>query len=201
MIDRIDVLGTEEARQMFADIGRQAPFALAGTLNDLANLSQKRVKDSLGERFTLRRPKFVRDTIYRKTGEDWANKEKLEAAFRVNDQFNFLAKFEEGGTNKAREGRFLALPVDVRRTKKDLITDKNKPAALLQKKSVRISNRVILQTTGKVKSKVTKMLYLLIRSARIEPRLGMALTSKKVVEQEFDRVATKNITNALRTAK
>lgn len=201
MIDRIDVLGAPEAKRMFDEVGRQGPFALSRTLNALANATQKTVQNELGERFTLRRPDFVKRTIYRKPGEDFATKSKLEAAVRVHPDRNFLAKFEEGGTKTPRDGRVIAIPVDVRRNKSDIVAKANRPRELLKKPKVRILRDVIVQRMGRAKSAYSRVLYVLKRSVSIEPRLHMADTAKQVTEQNFDRIASDEIENALRSAR
>lgn len=201
MIERVDIMGDAEARRMFDEIGRQAPFAVSRTLNALANETQRTVQNQLGERFTLRRPDFVKRTIYRQPGEDSATKTKLEAAVRVHPDRNFLAKFEDGGEKTAKQGRMIAIPVDVRRNKSDIVTKANRPRELLRKPKVRIRNDAIVQRMGRAKAAVSRVLYVLKRSVSIEPRLHMADTAKDVVEQQFDRIATEQIEYALKTAK
>ena len=201
MIERVDIMGDAEARRMFDEIGRQAPFAVSRTLNALANETQRTVQNQLGERFTLRRPDFVKRTIYRQPGEDSATKTKLESAVRVHPDRNFLAKFEDGGEKTAKQGRMIAIPVDVRRNKSDIVTKANRPRELLRKPKVRIRNDAIVQRMGRAKAAVSRVLYVLKRSVSIEPRLHMADTAKDVVEQQFDRIATEQIEYALKTAK
>lgn len=201
MIDRIEVLGEEAARRMFDEIGRQGPFALSRTLNALANKTQQTVQNQLGERFTLRRPDFVKRTIYRKPGQDFATKSKLEAAVRVHPDRNFLAKFEDGGTKTSTSGSRLAVPIEVRRNKNEVITKANRPKALLNKPKVFKKGKLILQQVGRAKAAVTRVLYVLTRSVTIAPRLHMADTAKRVTEQDFARIAEAEIEHALRSAR
>ena len=201
MIDRIEVLGEEAARRMFDEIGRQGPFALSRTLNALANKTQQTVQNQLGERFTLRRPDFVKRTIYRKPGQDFATKSKLEAAVRVHPDRNFLAKFEDGGTKTSTSGSRLAVPIEVRRNKNEVITKANRPKALLNKPKVFKKGKLILQQVGRAKAAVTRVLYVLTRSVTIAPKLHMADTAKRVTEQDFARIAEAEIEHALRSAR
>jgi hypothetical protein len=201
VIDRIEVLGEEAARRMFDEIGRQGPFALSRTLNALANKTQQTVQNQLGERFTLRRPDFVKRTIYRKPGQDFATKSKLEAAVRVHPDRNFLAKFEDGGTKTSTSGSRLAVPIEVRRNKNEVITKANRPKALLNKPKVFKKGKLILQQVGRAKAAVTRVLYVLTRSVTIAPKLHMADTAKRVTEQDFARIAEAEIEHALRSAR
>lgn len=195
------VVGDKELARTLTEIGKQAPFALSLTLNRLANVAQKDVQNSLSSRFQLRRAQFVRNTIYRKPGEDTATKTKLEAGVRVDDRRNFLAKFEEGGRKTSIDGGRIAIPIAARRNKAEVITKANRPRAILNKKGYRIANDLIVQTVGRGKAAALRVWYKLVKDVPIRPRLEMAKTSQKAVDREWVRIANEAIDQAIRTAK
>lgn len=90
---------------------RQLPFAYSVALNDTVNVAQRAIQNSLPDDFTLRARSFIVNTIYRKPGQDFATKQNLVAAVRVNPDRNFLAKFEIGGEKRSLTGRDLTVPL------------------------------------------------------------------------------------------
>jgi len=198
---KIDVLGTDEARAMFAEIGRQAPFATALTLNGLANGTQKETREDVRARFRLRRPDFVLNTIFRKPGEDMATKTSLHAAVRVDDRRDFLAKFETGGEKAGTQGHRIAIPIDVRTNKADIITKANRPSAVLKKPRVSLVGSIIRQAVGRGKSLSSKLLYVLKPSVRIPDKLDMREAAQTVTDREFATIAGNAIDRAMASAK
>lgn len=199
--EAIQVFGNDEARALFAELGRQAPFAASLTLNGLANSSQALTKEQVKQRFILRRPTFVLNTIYRKRGEDFATKKALNAAVRVDDRRDFLAKFETGGTKGGVSGHRIGIPIDVRRNKNDIITTANKPRNLLLKPKVSLFGSVIRQSVGRGRNAASKLLYILKRSVKIPDRLDMRENAETAVRNDFDRIAGEAIDRALATAR
>lgn len=197
----VQVIGVDLAAQMFRDIGDQALFAQAQTLNGLANTTQAVVRDSLDEWATLRRPEFVRNTIYRKPVEDFATKARLQAGVRVHPERNFLAKFEAGGEKTGRDGHRIAIPIDVRRNKNEVVTAANRPRKLLTKKGVALADGVIVQRIKQGAARVTRLLYLLKDSVRIAPKLRMAEHAQDVARLDFVPIASEAIDRALSTAR
>lgn len=205
------VVGDKELARTLTEIGKQAPFALSLTLNRLANVAQKDVQNSLSSRFQLRRAQFVRNTIYRKPGVDFAGTGKGssfsksfyrgEAAIRVDDRRNFLAKFEDGGRKSSVDGGRIAIPIGARRNKAEVITKANRPRAILNKKGYRIANNLIVQTVGRGKAAALRVWYKLVKDVPIRPRLEMAKTSQRAVDREWKQIASAAIEQAMRTAK
>lgn len=197
----IEVFGDKEVAAQFEELGRQLPFAQSTTLNGLANATQAKVQDGLPSRFNLRRAEFIRRTVYRKPGEDFATKSRLEAGVRINPERDFLAKFEEGGEKTSRNGGRVAVPVDVRRNKNDIVSKANRPRVLLTKPKVALLRDVIVQRVGRGRKAATRLLYVLKKSVRIPQRLGMAETARSVADTQTDAIAGAAIDKALRTAR
>lgn len=204
----VQIVGDEDTKRGLREVGKQAPFALSLALNRLANAAQKEVQDQLGSRFTLRQADFMKRTIYRARPADFATKQQLEAAIRVNDQTDnrgrkrdFLAKFEEGGLKVPTAGRAIAIPVEARRNKRDIVTAANRPRAILKRPKFYVAAGAIKQAVGRGKAATTRVWYIFKRSIRIAPRLGMADTTKRVTEARWAEIASAAIEQAVRTAR
>lgn len=202
----IDILGKDEAKAMFDEIGRQAPFAQAKTLTALAKRTHEVKRAALDDLFTLRKPTFVKSTIRRTV----ALKTRLEASVYVDPEKDFLAKFEEGGPKKPK-GENLTVPLpDVTRTAKSGIIVKNmRPKALLENpraKKIRTPNGVfiVLEKNANKKQGLgrrTEFLYELRPEVMLRPTLGLEKTANAITEAEFEAIANREIENALATAR
>ena len=96
---------------MLSGLEKQLPFAYSVAINKTVNASQSAVQAALPGEFTLRRADFVKRTIYRKPGQDFATKTNLVGAVRVNPERNVLAKFEDDTTKRSIAGHKLAVPL------------------------------------------------------------------------------------------
>lgn len=208
MKTEIDVLGTDIAREMFEEIGRQAPFAQALTLTNLAKRTHEKKRAELDTIFTLRKAPFIKSTIRRTV----ALKSRLEASVYIDPdpKKDFLAKFEDGGPKQPR-GTHIAVPLpDVKRSAKSgVIVAKMRPKALLENpkaKKIRTPNGVfiVLERNASKKQGLgrrTEFLYELRPRVMIRPELKLAATAYLVTEQEFEKFADAAIERALATAK
>lgn len=202
----IDVLGGDEAAAMFAEAGRQAPFAQANTLTALAKRTHEVRRNSLGDEFTLRKATFVRSTIRRTV----ALKTRLEATVYVDPEKNFLAKFEAGGP-KEPQGEHIAVPLpDVQRTAKSgIIVKAMRPKALLDNpKAAKVRTPrglfIVLERNAVKKKGLgrrTEYLYELKPRVVVRPQLGLERTAQRITEQEFTAIASREIDRALSSAK
>lgn len=106
-------------------IEKQLPWAAAQALNDVAKGFQADERQVISGGMTIRRP-WVLQGVKIDRG-DFATKQKVEARVRVDEQHDFLVKFEQGGARLPRTGRSLAVPVNVRRTKAQIIQKAQRP--------------------------------------------------------------------------
>jgi hypothetical protein len=192
-----------------AAIGRQAPFAAATALNTLANKVQSDVRDQVrGGNFVLRRPSFILNTIYRRPGEDFATKTKLQAGVQIHPERDQLAKHEEGGSKRSLKGGSLAVPVNVPRTPAGLIKNAYRPKALLAGSRpkafvVRPPGRdpIIAEELGRGKNARVRVLFTLKRSVWLKPRLKFHETAQRSLDQHWQPAFEAAITKALDTAR
>lgn len=183
---QLDEGSLKRVEQYLKEFGSRARFAASVGLNRTANEVQDGIRASLNGKFTLRREAFVKNTIYRKPGEDFASKDKLTAGVRVNEERNILAKFEAGGLKTPTGGRrFLAIPIDVKRNKSDIVTRANSIKALLASGKAFLKNGKVWLKTGRG-GKQLKLAYVLKPSVKIEPDLQFVATGTRIA---LDRLA------------
>ena len=121
---------------------KQIPFATSKAINATAKDFQKAERRQLEQRFTLRRPQFIKRSIRISRG-DFATKRKLEATIRVDvppkgpKMDELLGKFEKGGRKVARQAPELSIPIGVRRGKTGVVPKGQRPTALGFPKSQR----------------------------------------------------------------
>lgn len=179
----------------------QMRFAMSKALNDTANDAQKAIQDGLGQRFTLRRPDFVKRTIKRNR-EDFATKEKLEAVVRIDPTRDVLAKHESGGTKTPRAGRAIALPTEhVRRTKAQIIGKAQRPKALLATGKAFAKGAQLLTRVGRGAKALLRVAYVFKPSVQIKPTLGFVDTANKAVDRQWAQRAQAAIDRVIATLR
>lgn len=207
----LQVKGLPAARATLQRIGRQAPFAVATGLNNLANEAQRAVQDSLGDRFTLRRPDFVKKTIFRAKGTDFATKSKLQAVVRVNPARDFLAQHEDGEVKTARSGTHVAIPLlAVQPTRDTVVPRRLRPSGLRNNPHVRkittpAGTFLVRNRPGRGRGGLngwrTEFLYELKRGVPLRPRLRFHATTQRVIDASWERQLMAGIERALSTAR
>lgn len=190
----------------------QLPFATARAITQTGLDFQQAERAKLKTIFTLRRADFIEKQGVKLIG-GIATKAKPTITFGVDPKASFLDKFETGDQKKPK-GRFLALPTDVRRTKRDLITKANRPRQLIERLGdkkgaggVFVLDRQrgklapgIYQRTGRG-GKGVKELFAFEPDAKTPKVLGFLDTFKRTVEQRWQANFTKALADAIATAK
>lgn len=179
----------------------QIPFATALTLTRVAQDAQLEVRRQLRSRFVLRNDWVQKGILF-----TIARRDKLESSVYSRDDFMVL--HETGGVKKPR-GKSVAVPLDVRVNKRGIITQGNRPRALLskpntfRKKIGRIDG--IWQRLGKRTAKKTgralRLLFVFKPSVPIRRRMGFADTVRRVVRERFARQWALAVERAVRTAR
>lgn len=119
-----------DLRPMLATLGnlaeRQLPFATMKSLNECATLFQAAEQREIQNSFIIRRPWVLQGVKIERS--DFATKQKLSVKIKVDHERDFLNKFEEGGVRTPiGNSRALAVPVNVRRTKAQIISKTQTP--------------------------------------------------------------------------
>lgn len=169
---------------------KQLPFATSQAINDVAFMVRSNVRDEMPRRFTIRRDWVTRqvDVVQK------ATKDKPNALVGPKPQVDFLARQQTGGAKLPR-GNWIAIPTQaVRRTKSQMISKADRPAALGNRVHVeRVGRSTFLALTGTKGAKARKgasgnrlrLLYLLVPRAQLEPRLGLSEIGLPVVRSNF----------------
>lgn len=185
-----------------AGLGGQMRFAMSKALNDTANDAQRAIQDSLSQRFTLRRPDFIRRTIKRERPNDFATKDKLEAVVRIDPTRDVLAKFEDGGTKTPTQGKAIALPTEaVRRTKAQIIQKSQRPRALVAAgRAFSKGGQLILKARRGVGAAL-RVAYIFKASVRIPKRLAFVDTATRTVDRQWQQRAMDAVSRAIATMR
>jgi hypothetical protein len=191
----------------------QLPFATAKAITQTGLDFQKAEQARLAAIFTLRRPDFVQKQGVKLLG-GIATKQKPSITFGVDPKASFLVKFETGDEKKPTGGQFLALPTDIKKNKRDIISQFNRPKSLINRQGsntgaggvfVLRTQRGklvpgIYQRGGRGARKV-KLLYAFERDAITPKLLHFADTFKAVVQEKWQTNFATALTDAIRTAR
>ena len=198
------------AREMAA-AGRQVAFATSRALNLTALDFQAEERRHIRRVFTLRRASFIEKQGVKIKG-GFATKRRLHVTIGVDDKASFLTKFEDQHTKRASAGKHVAIPQQVRRNKKDIVTKGNRPRALKGKPKVfKVGDSPTARTAhlepglyqrmGGKRNPTLRLLYLLRGQVRIRPVLHYQRNATKVVQDRFDKHFPRELAYALRTAR
>lgn len=123
-----------DARPLIKDMDalaqRQLPYALMKTINATAEDFQAAQQENVARRFTLRRPTFVMNTI-KIERQNFATKDNLRAIVGIDPSRDVLSKFEDQGQKTPMfSGHALAIPIEAKRNKQDIVQNSMRPKAL-----------------------------------------------------------------------
>jgi hypothetical protein len=197
---------SQVAKQFGELANKQMPFAMARSLTWTAQESQKEIQRELPYEFTLRN-NWTKQNI-RITP---AKKNLLLAAVGATDRVDYMGRQQTGGP-KAPSGKYIAIPVDAKRSKKDIIRKANRPRAILNKKNYfKIDDTTPPDERHNLPFGIYKratngnlgfsLMYRLIPIAQIKPRFHIEKTTNKVVKTRFERLFTLSMDMAIKSAK
>lgn len=189
---------------------KQLPFAASKALNDTANDARDSVRASMPSHFTIRR-----DWVIKGIQVVPATKSNLSAIIWSRDAFMAL---QESGGEKMPYGKFLAIPLPaVKPTPQSIVAKENYPrniAPTLTAPGARKGSEltaVVTMKNGKkfiaraadtpTRGKRLELLYYLMPTAHITPRLGLEEITAKVVSRRFVDHLEKALNMAMATAR
>lgn len=205
---RIDMRRFE--RQMGALAKRQLPFAAAKALTRTAELARDEVKSGLGSRFILRNKYFAQGiTITYANKRDWPRlRAEVGVASDSEKNRQWAALQETGGVKRPHRGRYVAIPVRARKTKRQALPPSRWPGALAKRKRHTLGplpghpkRLAVYRTKGRGRRAHVVLLYRLVRRVRIKPRLGLRKTVRRVAAKHWERVFAREFRHALETAR
>lgn len=210
----LDVSGA--IKTMTALQQQQLPFARSLAVNKLGEAFQQAERARLGQIFTLRRKSFVELQGVKRLG-GIATKASPTVTYGIDPKASFLEKFEDQRVKRPTlgAGHSLAVPVQARRSRADIITTANRPKALIAKgKTRKGAGRVfvltakrgplgpgVFQTTGRKGRGAVKLLFAFESQVRIDPTLSFVETAKKIADERWPSIFDDAMAQALRTAR
>jgi hypothetical protein len=186
----------------------QVPQALKTGVNILATNVQGVERRHMKDIFEERRPEWldrsVKITHFATKAEPWAT---IGIHPPGGDaRADVITKFEDE-TEKLPRGATLAIPIDVRRNKRDIVLNSQRPTALRSNARVFVIRKangvgLILQRITRGANKGTnRLLYLLVPRARIHPDLHFEENAKRTVDVSWPTAFDKAWDDTMRTAK
>lgn len=212
---RMQLAGLDAVRRTLSDVDQQQiPFAAKNALNAIGLKAQKVERARMAAVFTLRRRDFIEKQGVKIM--QFATKDRLSLTIGVDSKADFLDKFEAGGTKRARKSAgLLAVPINARRNKADIVTAGQRPRALLDRLGERtgagsafIVKRAqgalgpgIYLRTGRGGHGDPRLMFELRPSARIQPVLQFARTVTLTAREEWPHAFALALRDALKTAR
>lgn len=198
---KMEVTGLKEVSRFLNDLQKkQIPFATAKALTDTANQARDEIVKHLQDKFTLRTAWWKPRTRY---GINVQAAKKTSLTAEVFTRAPWMALQETGGMKTPR-GRNIAIPSSfVKRSKRDLITQANRPRNLKNSFIARSKSgqETIFQRIGRGRDRTIRPMYFLEKRAQIEPAFQFAQTAQRVANERWAKNFAKAIDFALRTAK
>jgi hypothetical protein len=210
---------TRQLTRRLGDLARKAPQAIANGINRTAEELQRVQRADQRRSFTVRRPAFVDKAVKIKP---FARRGSLFAIVLIDPpggqaRASILTQHEQGGPKRAKGGGRVAVPIDARRNKSDIVQKGQRIRALnlhpdgrgriIGARRVFIAgrrgeaNQVVLQRVGKGKRSKVRVLYSLERSVPLTPRLHFKQNAERVVRQSFARNLEAGIKEAIERAR
>jgi len=201
---------TKELEEAMARAGRELRFSMAKALTDTAKVIQARVLIDLDAKFTLRTGWYKPSTPYGIKIKG-ATKDNLES--EVYTKAPWMQLHEYGGVKTAkgkriaipftaRQGRAPGVVYGVKRTKRDLVMNSQKPRNLA--KAFILQGRrgdLLAMRTGKGNKAVLRILYALEQKAVIKKRLGFRDVANEVIRENWRGIFERAVEYALKTSK
>lgn len=206
----------------------QVPFALSVGINETAKDAQAAQIGGMAQRFTIRRQSWVNRAIKIKP---FSTKRSLTATIQVEPQggggrADILTRHEERGQRQGQVGggRSLAVPLEARRSKRDLVRKRDRPKSFsFERVQTRGPNEIfrgnrrtfmvrapdgsgwILRRVGPGESgrlfEGTKVLFRLKPETRIPGDLRFVATITATVAQRFELNFSRAFDHAVRTPR
>lgn len=207
----------DKAMAGFAAQQKQVRYAAAVALTKTAQDLQAEIRNEMPRNFTLRRQWVVQGIRIKAARRDF-----LQAEVFSRDPF--MAIQESGGTKTAIGRRvfdyqgYLAVPLDARRSKYDVVRKEDWPENLVDpfiltardgrkylavhQLGSRKGPRSVRTMRGKQKRETgTRLMYTLVKSEQLRARLGMRRIAARIVEPRWHENFGRALFEALSTAK
>lgn len=204
MTDIRITLDDKVVRTALKEAVKQAPFAISLATNSVTKDAQTEIRAGIQSRFILRKPQF----LLREGAKisQFATKANPTAIIQVTPKADFLIKFEEGDEKRPKDGKAIAIPVNVRRSKTDLIPKSQRPPALYASAGAakgRVFSKAgkLMQRVGRGAKSALRVLYIWKPSVKVDARLRFRDTTQKAVNANWIKRAGEAVDRALSTMR
>lgn len=198
---------------------RQMPYASARALSALAIDVQQAERARLRQVFTLRREQWadrsIKITHFAKKKEPWARIAISPPGASGPSRADIFGKFETDREKRPFRGTHVAVPIEAKRNRRDIITRSNRPGQLHLRQ---VGNRIIgdkrtflvttssgrefiLQRYGRGKGSSTRALYMLVPRVAIVPDLEYGITGERTFDRKWWQRMDEALEVAMRTAR
>lgn len=212
-----------DAKKIEAMVGvvdaKQIQFATAKALTKTAQAVQQAVRAEMPSRFTLRRQWVVQGiritpatkanltaTVYSKdVFMDRQETGGIKTGSPGGGDFSSMSLQQTGGRRVRQASGRVAVPTEkVRRNKSEIIRKSELPAGLGERGFVigkAGDTQFLAKRFAKGKRAGLQILYVLKRSTKIKPRLGLREIGIEVVRSKFADIFSQSLSDAIATAK
>lgn len=195
---------TAELEKALGNLKSEIPFALARAINDTLLDIQKKQIENINDRFTIRRPNFVKKSV---KITKFSKKQDLDGEIAIADvggksTKDILGKFEKGTTKKSRTGGKVAIPSEFIRPDRGRVVSKGKRPSQL-KNTFRVDKgetSLLFQRKGKGKNRTINLAYILKGSVKIDRRLSFVDIAVRVFNKDFNDNVNKRLQEGIKKA-
>jgi len=176
----------------FRILDKQVPYAIADAINKTLIGAQNAQRRYMERKFVIRRRGLLKASVRMLK---FANRSTLTGQMGINRNLPFWNIHEKGGNERPTRSRYIAVPMEVKRTKSGRISKARRPRNLKNSfvaKSTGGKN-IIFQRKGKGKRETVTPMYSLNKQVRIRPRLNFERNVTKAINGLWEREASKAI--------
>lgn len=193
---RVDANVPEVLRSLERFKRNQIPFATSLALNIVGRDARQAVREGTRERFIVRRRSFIDRSFTMRASS------KARLFVELGVRYPFLARHEEGGTFRTSKAK--AIPKAIRRSKTRLVPRSKWPGKVRSDPRVftrRLPSGAVSIVRRMGRRGTERVLWTLVPSVRIKPRLRFEETVRTHVERNWEREFGRALSRAIATAK
>lgn len=194
---KVDLNGVD---RKFLLLEKNVPYAISNSINRTLMKAQEAQKRYMGRTFMIRKPGLLKATVRMLK---FSNKSTLTGTMGINPKLYFWAIHEKGGIERPTRSKYIAAPLEVKRSKRGSIPKGQRPRNL-KNSFVRQGTggtKIIFQRKGKGKREKVTPMYSLIRQARYKPALNFYRNVNKAINRLWKIEAQRAVDEQIRMAR
>jgi hypothetical protein len=193
---KVDLQGLD---RKFGLMEKQSRFALSNSINRTLLKAQSGQQKFMGRKFVIRRAGLLKASVRMLK---FSNRTTLTGTLGINPKLGFWQIHERGGIERPRQNRNIAVPMEVRRSKRGSIPKGQRPRNLKRSFVINTgSKKFIFNRTGKGKRSQIKPMYNLESQVRIRPALRFTENVRKTINGVWRREIELAVSQELKRAR